>query len=87
MVDGHVFVSFGTFAGGIAAYGVGAAPACTGDCDAGGSVTVDELIRAVRIALDIDPLGGCTSIDVNGNGEVAVNELIAAVNRSLEGCN
>jgi len=83
VVDGKVYVPFG---GGVVAYGLPAPPSCPGDCDGNGSVTVDELIRGVRIALGQDPLSTCPVFDESGDGSVAVNELIAAVNRSLTGC-
>jgi hypothetical protein len=60
--------------------------ACTGDCGRDGSVTVDELVKGVNIALGLLPVSQCDSFDCDGDGEVAVNELIAAVNAALEGC-
>jgi hypothetical protein len=59
---------------------------CVGDCDDSGTVTVDELIRGVNIALGLVPLDNCGSFDANGNGGVTVNELVQAVNAALEGC-
>jgi cytochrome c peroxidase len=59
---------------------------CTGDCNLDGSVTVDELIASVNVALDTAPLAACVVADVDGDGMVAVNELIAAVGRALNGC-
>ena len=32
------------------------------------------------------PVSACPAFDANGNGEVAINELIAAVNNALNGC-
>ena len=45
-----------------------------------------ELIRGVNIALDTAPIDACPSSDVNGDGAVAVNELVAGVNAALDGC-
>jgi hypothetical protein len=59
---------------------------CAGDCDGSGSVRVDELIRAVRIALDLAPVSTCTAVDADGDGSVRVDELVRAVQRSLGGC-
>ena len=56
---------------------------CAGDCSGDASVTVDELVRAVRIALGQEPLEVCRSVDGDGDGSVAVNELIRAVNEAL----
>jgi hypothetical protein len=63
-----------------------AGPSCRGDCNADGSVTVDELIQGVNIALGTLPLGACMSFDVNGDGAVTVDELVQAVNNALSGC-
>jgi hypothetical protein len=60
--------------------------ACVGNCDAGPAVTVDELIRGVNIALGILPLDVCPSFDINGTGDVTVEELIKAVGNALNGC-
>jgi hypothetical protein len=66
---------------------VAAAPVpCTGDCDASGEVTVDELIRGVNIALGTAAVAQCPSFDANGDGAVTVSELITAVNNALGGC-
>ena len=68
---------------------VGSAPAqaqCVGDCNGDGSVTINELIIGVNIALGSASIEECESYDVNGDGEVTVNELITAVNNALTGC-
>lgn len=62
------------------------ADSCVGDCDESGNVTIAELIRGVRIALGLAAVDTCASFDVNGNGTVAINELIRAVSAALEGC-
>lgn len=61
-------------------------PACVGDCDGGGVVTIDELMTAVRIALDELPASACSAADADASGTVAIGELIGAVARSLSGC-
>lgn len=62
------------------------APICAGDCNGNGSVTVDDLILAVNIALGSQPASRCMAADGNGDGDVTVAELITAVNRALGGC-
>lgn len=57
--------------------------AVAGDCDGDGRVLVEELIMAVRIALDESPLSACPAIDTDGSGTVSVDELIAAVRVAL----
>jgi len=59
---------------------------CAGDCNGDGRVTVAELIRGVRIALEQSPLVNCPSFDTNRNGAVTINELITAVRNALDGC-
>jgi len=44
------------------------------------------LVTGVKIALGTAPLGSCPSFDGNGDGVVAVNELITGVNNALNGC-
>jgi len=59
---------------------------CPGDCDGSGSVTIDELIQGIDIALGVLPIARCTRMDHNGDGEVTVEELLIAVNAALSGC-
>lgn len=59
---------------------------CPGDCDGDATVTVDEILRGVNIALGSLPLGDCPVYDVDASGGVEVNELVAAVNAALAGC-
>jgi len=59
---------------------------CLGDCDAGGSVTVDELVTLVNIALGSSPVADCSTADVNRDGRVTIDELVQAVNAALSGC-
>ncbi len=66
---------------------------CPGDCDGDGAVTIDELVRAINYALIADdPKGACveirkcSAIDTNLDCIITVPELVAAVNRALQGC-
>ncbi|MBX3024561.1 hypothetical protein KF840_06590 [bacterium] len=59
---------------------------CHADCDGSGSVTVDELILAVRAALDPEALAACPPADGDGDGAVEISDLVAAVNAALFGC-
>lgn len=60
--------------------------ACIGDCDGNGAVSINELIRGVNIALELQPVANCSCADPNSDGRVTINELIQAVNRALNGC-
>lgn len=59
---------------------------CAGDCNDNGVVTVDELVRAVRIALETANVDVCNPADRDGNHAVSINELVLAVNAALHGC-
>ncbi len=59
---------------------------CIGDCDHNGTVTVDELITGVDIAIGAAPLTVCPTFDCNGTGLVTVNCLVEAVSDALNGC-
>ncbi len=59
---------------------------CVGDCNASHTVTVDELVKGVNIALGLAPLADCRSFDSSGDGKVTVDELVKGVNNALCGC-
>lgn len=60
---------------------------CLGDCNGDSMVSVDELIRAVNIALQSAPVSNCAAIEESpGNGVVTVDELVDAVLSSLTMC-
>ena len=61
-------------------------PSCAGDCNEDDSVTIDELIRGVNIALGTAQLGECPLSDSGGDGQVTIDELVRAVNAALLGC-
>lgn len=88
IVDGTLYVPYGTFdvAGGVVAYALPGPTGCAGDCNDDGSVTVNELVLGVNIALDATPVGECTALDRDSSGAVEINELITATRSLLEGC-
>src|SRR5690606_15496091 len=51
--------------------------ACSGDCDADGAVTIDELISAVGFALNDAAPATCPAIDLDGDDRVVIAELIS----------
>ncbi len=61
-------------------------PACAGDCNGDGEVTVDEIVWLVVLALSGGPQDDCARGDTNRDGAITVDEVIAAVNRALAGC-
>lgn len=62
-----------------------AAPPCSGDCNGDGSVTIEELIAMVNVALGA-PLALCPAGDRSGDGAIAIDELVTAVVHALDGC-
>lgn len=58
---------------------------CVGDCNDDGSVTVDELLTLVNIALGNAQPSACTSGLPAGSG-VNIALIVAAVNNALNGC-
>lgn len=71
---------------GAAAPSWGAYGGCVGDCAENGGVTVDDLVKAVNIALGSALLETCIPADANQDGDVQVNELVLAVVNALDGC-
>lgn len=65
---------------------LGRQPSCPGDCDGDGSVTVDELLRGVNIALGQAELATCPAFDGDDDGFVLVDDVVSAINAALNGC-
>jgi hypothetical protein len=59
---------------------------CVADCSGDGTVTVNEVIRGVNIALDNIPLSECPAADANGDDAVTIGELSQAVQDVISGC-
>lgn len=59
---------------------------CAGDCEGSNSVSINELMRCVSIALGSEAVGACDACDVDGNTRVSIGELVAGVNAALNGC-
>ncbi|MCX8073550.1 MAG: CRTAC1 family protein [Candidatus Binatia bacterium] len=65
---------------------LGSEDACVGDCDGDRIVTVDELIRSVRIALQLVGPEACVAADIDGDRRVTIEEIVLGVNALLQGC-
>ena len=50
------------------------------------TVTIDELLLGVNIAMGLQPIGRCPTLDADAGSSGEINELIAAVRNALEGC-
>jgi hypothetical protein len=59
---------------------------CPGDCDFSGSITVDELVLGINLALGDATLAWCVGFDASGEGQVSVDELVTNINFALAGC-
>ena len=63
------------------------ATTCVGDCNDDFYVTIDELVVGVRIILGETPLSFCAVYDLDGSGDVTIDEVVRAVDAALFGCN
>ncbi|MEO8603287.1 MAG: hypothetical protein ABI629_11990 [bacterium] len=61
-------------------------PACRGDCDDDGTVTIDELVAGVAVAANGNVPLSCLALDSDGDGAVRIHELLGAVAAALNGC-
>jgi hypothetical protein len=59
---------------------------CVGDCSGDRTVTVDEILTMVNIALGNLPATECLTGDANGDHQITVDEILQAVNNALNGC-
>jgi hypothetical protein len=57
-----------------------------GDCNDDGTVTVDEILTMVNIALGNTPVTSCRAGDANMDGQITIDEILTAVNNALNGC-
>jgi hypothetical protein len=59
---------------------------CVGNCNGDSSVTVDELLTMVNIALGTAGISTCPPGDPNHDDHITVDEILTAVNNALNGC-
>ena len=62
------------------------AASCVGDCNLDSTVSIDELLVGMNIALAIGAVQDCPSFDANADDRVGVEELVKAVRNALDGC-
>ncbi len=65
---------------------LGPSCACGGDCDCSGSVTVDEILRLVTIALGEASMATCRNGDSGGDGRILVDDVLRSIGHVLTGC-
>jgi hypothetical protein len=63
-----------------------AAPACVGDCEMDGRVTVTELITMVDVALGSAAVSACMPGDADNDGTIRVHEIVLGVNSFSNDC-
>jgi len=61
-------------------------PVCTGDCTGDCSVTVNEVLTMVNIALGNLLVSDCFNADTDGDAAITVDEILTAVTYALESC-
>lgn len=59
---------------------------CPGDCNGDRTVTVDEILAMVNIALGEGSVASCTAGDTNGDRQITVDEILGGVDSALNGC-
>ena len=59
---------------------------CVGDCTRDRTVTVDEILTMVNIALGGAQISACPAGDANHDARITVDEVLAAQNDALSGC-
>ncbi len=59
---------------------------CGGDCDGDHAVGIDELIHVVVLVLSTGTTDSCALADIDGDGRVAVNDVVLGVTLALNGC-
>jgi hypothetical protein len=59
---------------------------CTGDCSDDHHVTVTELVTMTNVALGKALLSSCLAGDVNSDGKIGINEIVAGVSNALGTC-
>lgn len=59
---------------------------CVGNCHGSGTVTVEDIITMVNIALGNADVSSCSAGDANGDNRITVDEILRAVNNALNGC-
>jgi hypothetical protein len=59
---------------------------CTGDCDLDDHVALGEMVLGTNVALGTRGVDDCRAFDVDGDGSVEIDELVAGVANGLDGC-
>jgi len=60
--------------------------ACVGDCGGTGSVTIEDLLKMINVALGSEEVFTCESGDQNRDSDITIDEILLAVANALNGC-
>ena len=58
---------------------------CVGDCNADGSVRIEDLLTATAVVLGARPISACPGL-VQQSGELSAANVVSAINDALNGC-
>jgi hypothetical protein len=56
--------------------------ACVGDCQSNNSVTVDDILTMLNIALGGGEITACENGDANGDGKITIEDIVVAINNA-----
>jgi hypothetical protein len=59
---------------------------CVGDCNNDQSITIDDILTLVNMALGNANVSTCLAGDANHDNQITVDEILTAVNNALNGC-
>jgi len=59
---------------------------CVGNCHGSGTVTVDDIITMVNIALGNADISACSAGEADSDRQITLDEILKAVNNALNGC-
>jgi hypothetical protein len=59
---------------------------CPADCNQDGASTINELLVCLNVALGLADPGTCPTCDLNGDGDVSIDEVVVSVDTVLHGC-
>jgi YVTN family beta-propeller protein len=59
---------------------------CVGTCHGGSTVAINDVLTMVNITLGNATVSDCAAGDANHDGQITINEIIAALGNALYGC-
>lgn len=59
---------------------------CAGDCNGDGTVTINDILAMVNVALGRLDVAACPPGDVNHDGSITIAEIVLALTNAFQGC-